>query len=52
MIFRLSQKLCTKIKAGKLGETPLDENPYADWSCRLFTADRTQYVILSNTSSL
>jgi hypothetical protein len=31
---------------------PLDENPYADWSCHLFTADRTQYIILSNTASL
>lgn len=52
MILRLSQKLKTKIKAGKLGEMPLDENPYADWSCHLFTADRTQYIIMSNTKSL
>ena len=52
MILRLSQKLNTKIKAGKLTEMPLDENPYADWSCHLFTADRTQYIILSNTASL
>jgi hypothetical protein len=52
MILRLSQKLNTKIKAGKLGEMPLDENPYADWSCHLFTADRTQYIIMSNTPSL
>lgn len=52
MIFRLSQKLCTKIKAGKLSETPLDQNPFADWSAHLFVADRTQYIILSNTKSL
>ena len=52
MILRISQELNTKIKAGKLGEMPLDENPYADWSCHLFTADRTQYVIVSNTKSL
>ncbi|MEQ8788805.1 MAG: hypothetical protein RIC55_21010 [Pirellulaceae bacterium] len=52
MILRLSQKLCTKIKAGKLTETPLDENPYADWSCHLFTAGRTQYILLANTASL
>jgi hypothetical protein len=52
MILRLSQKLNTKIKAGKLSEMPLDENPYADWSCHLFTADRTQYILLSNTASL
>ena len=52
MILRLSQKLNTKIKAGKLSEEPLDENPYADWSCHLFTADRTQDIIMSNTASL
>ena len=52
MILRLSQKLSTKIKAGKLGEKPQHENPYADWSCHLFTADRTQYIIMSNTASL
>jgi hypothetical protein len=52
MIIRLSQKLCTKIKAGKLKEMPLAENPYADWSGGLFVVDRTQYIILSNTASL
>ena len=52
MILRLSQKLAKKIKAGKLAEMPLDENPYADWSCHLFTAGRTQYIIMSNTASL
>ena len=52
MIFRLSQKLNAKIKADKLGDMPLDENQYADWSCHLFTADRTQYIIMSNTKSL
>ena len=52
MIFRLSQQLCTKIKAGKLSDTPLDENPFADCSAHLFVADQTQYIILSNTKSL
>ncbi len=52
MIFRLSQKLAKKIKAGKLPEMPLDENPSSDWSCHIFTADRTQYIILTNTASL
>lgn len=52
MNFRLSQKLCTKIKAGPLDTVPLDENPYADWSVHLFAVNRTQYVILSNTKSL
>jgi hypothetical protein len=52
MILRLSQKLAKKIKEGKLPEKPLDGNLYADWSCHLFTADRTQYIIMSNTKSL
>ena len=51
MILRLSQKLNTKIKAGKLAEMPLDENPYVDWSCHLFTFDRTQFIMLTNTPS-
>ena len=52
MIFRLSQKLNTKIRAGALPALPLDENPFADWSAHLFTADRTQYILLTNTESL
>jgi hypothetical protein len=49
MIFRLSQKLATKLKEGKLAAAPLDENPYADWSAHLFTVARTQYIIVANT---
>lgn len=52
MIFRLSQKLAKKLKAASHPSLPLDENPYADWSANLFTADRTQYIILTNTQSL
>jgi hypothetical protein len=52
MIFRLSQKLSAKIKAGTLPSVPLDENPLADWSAHLFVAGRTQYLLLSNTKSL
>ena len=52
MIFRLSQKLNTKIKAGTLPALPLDENPFADWSAGLFLVGRTQYILLSNTKSL
>jgi Domain of unknown function (DUF6933) len=52
MILRLSQKLNTKIKAGRLAALPLDENPLADWSAHLFVSDRTQYILLSNTKSL
>lgn len=52
MIFRPTQRLCTKIKAGPLSGAPLHDNPYADWSARLFTVERAQYVLLTNTPSL
>ncbi len=52
MIFRLSNKLNSKLKAGTLPTAPLDLNPYADWSAHLFLVDRTQYILLSNTKSL
>ena len=52
MILRLSQKLAKKLKEGTLTSLPLDENHYADWSAHLFTADRTQYIIVTNTQSL
>jgi hypothetical protein len=52
LIFRPSRKLATKIKAGPLLVQPLGENPFADWSAHLFVADRTQYILLSNTKSL
>lgn len=51
MIFRLSRKLAAKLKEGSLPSLPLDENPYADWSAHLFTADRTQYIIIYPDSS-
>ena len=52
MIIRLSQKLNTKIKVGALSDIPLHENLIADWSATIFNVGRTQYVLLSNTSSL
>lgn len=52
IILRLSAKLGTKIKVAPKAVLPLDANPLADWSGHLFTADRTQYVILTNTASL
>ena len=51
MIFRLSQKLAQKLKEDSLPAVPLDQNPYADWSAHLFTADRAQYIIVANTRS-
>ena len=44
MIFRLSQKLATKIKTVAPRSLPLNSNPFADWSASVFTAARAQYV--------
>src|SRR3954454_7587176 len=52
MIFRLSDKLNAKIKAGTLATRPLDDNPFADWSAGLFLVGRSQYILVSNTKSL
>jgi hypothetical protein len=52
VIFRLSQKVSTKIKAGTLPVLPSHDNPFTDWSANLFLVDRTQYIILSNTKTL
>ena len=52
MIFRLSTKLSRKIAEAKLEPAPIDPNRFADWSCHVFTCDRTQYVILTNTTTL
>lgn len=52
MIRRLFQKLAKKLKIPLLKSAPADPNPFADWSATLFTADRTQYLSLTNTPSL
>lgn len=52
MIVRLTAKMAKKIKALPSELLPAAANPFADWSAHLFTADRTQYVIVANTASL
>ncbi len=52
MIFRLSNKLAAKLKVTPSQVLSLDPNPFADWSANLFTAGRTQFVIVTNTTSL
>ncbi len=52
MMFRLSQKLNTKIKAGALSALPLDEDALTDWSAHIFLGSRTQYILLCNSQSL
>lgn len=52
MIFRLSTKLATKLKVTPSKVLPLDPNLFADWSAHLFTVERTQFLIVTNTASL
>lgn len=52
MLLRLSQRLCTKLKVAHSKVLPPDPNPFADWSAHLFTAERTRFVIVTNTASL
>jgi len=52
MIVRVTAKLAKKIHIAPRESLPADENPFADWSTHLFSADRTQYILISNTASL
>lgn len=52
MIFRFSAKLGKKLKFPPTDSLPAHKNPYADWSAHLFVADRTQYILVTNTASL
>jgi len=52
MILRLANILAKKIKEKNLSTLPPDPNPYADWTARLFTASRSQYILITNTASL
>jgi hypothetical protein len=52
MIIRLGTTLAKKIKEYDLPSLPADPSPFADWTARLFTADRTQYILITNSVSL
>ena len=52
MIVRVSAKMGKKIHVSPAKSLPADPNPFADWSAHLFTADRTQYILITNTPSL
>jgi hypothetical protein len=52
IIFRLSTKLAAKLKVTTTKALPLDPDVIVDWSAHLFTAERVQFVLLTNTASL
>lgn len=52
MIFRFTHKLGKKLRFIPFDTLPLHSNPFADWTAHLFTAQRVQYIIITNTASL
>jgi len=52
MILRVSGKLGKKIHVAPAETLEQDPNPFADWSAHLFTAERLQYVLVTNTAAL
>jgi hypothetical protein len=52
MIIRLSKKLSVKIKEPNLPWLPPDSNPFLDWHAHLFTCNRAQYIMATNSTSL
>jgi len=52
MIIRLTEKLAKKIKEDQLSSLPMNANPFADWTARLFTFERAQYILITNTPTL
>lgn len=54
MILRLTVKLAQKIGLAPLPDLPYDKgrNPLLDWHAHLFTVQRMQYILATNTASL
>ena len=53
MIIRFTDKLAKKLKLGPI--TKIDDytsNPYLEWYANYFTANRVQYIIVTNAASL
>lgn len=52
MIFRCTTKLAKKIGAYQNSSNIEAENSFLDWHVNLFTCQRIQYIIVTNTTSL
>lgn len=52
IIIRVSKKLGEKINWYPDQKVSIHKNPYLDWSAHVFRADRTQYILITNTASL
>ena len=52
LIFRVTQKLATKLKIAPTSALPRADDPLTDWTANLFVADRSQYIIVTNSATL
>ncbi len=52
LIFRVTQKLATKIKVVPAAALPNHENPFLDWTANLFMVSRWQCILLTNSLCL
>ena len=53
MIVRTTAKLAKQVGVSSLNATPLAENPFTDWTCRVFNVgDRESLMLITNTASL
>lgn len=49
MIFRLTQKLATKIKVVPVAPLPPHEDPFLDWTAHLIMVSRWQCILFTNS---
>ncbi len=52
MILRITAQLGKKLGFTPSQVLPMDTNPFTDWTAHLFRADRTRYILLTNTATL
>ena len=52
MVLRVTKKLAQKLKIGSLEELEENVSAFEEWYGHLFTADKIQYILLTNAYSL
>ena len=52
MIIRFTDKLARKLKLGPITKVDDHLNPYLEWYANYFTANRVQYILVTNAASL
>ena len=52
MLMKLTSKLSNKLKLGQLPLVDDDPGPYLEWYAHLFTANRIQYILTTESKSL